>query len=319
MDKPLAGIRVADFSWVWAGPYCTFQLAMMGAEVIEFESKRRIDITRILQPIAYADPPVHAAYVEWQNTDALERKPFAFGQPSPDQSGYFNHIAMSKLGVTLDLSNPRAMEIAKRVVAVSDVVIENFAPRVMKGFGLDYEILKEVRPDIIYVSMSGTGAFGPDRDFVLYGAPQVALSGLASLTGYVGGPPMPLPISYADPLAALHTAFYILAALNHRRETGEGQYLDLSQWESTICLQPEGVMDYMMNGRVPPRMGNRDGIMAPHDVYPCKGDDSWIAIAVGSEEEWRALCDAMGNPDWTRKEEFAGMYSRWHNQDQLNE
>lgn len=315
---PLDGVRVADFTWVWAGPFCTLLLSMMGAEVIKFESKKRLDVQRYLPPFAYADPAVHAAFVEWLESGALEGKPFAYGPPGPDQADHFNQLNMSKLGVTLDLSRPEAAEIVKRVVVVSDVVVENYAPRVMKGLGLDYDSLKEVRPDIIYISMSGTGAVGPDRDFVLYGGPQVSLSGLSSLTGYSGGPPRTLPLSYGDPLAALHGAFSILAALHHRRNTGEGQHIDFSQWESTINLLPEGVMEYMMNGRLLPRMGNHDAIMAPHDVFPCKGDDKWIAIAVGSEEEWQGLCDAMGNSDWTKREEFADMYSRWQNQNELN-
>ncbi|MDO8674001.1 MAG: CoA transferase [Dehalococcoidia bacterium] len=316
-DLPLAGIRIADFTWVWAGPYSTLLLSTMGAEVIKFESRKRLDLNRTIRPFAYADPTVHANFVEWLGAGALEGKPFAHGRPGPNQADHFNQLNMSKLGITLDLSHPKSRNIIRSVVALSDVVIENYSPRVMKGLGLDYDALREVRPDLIYLAMSGLGAVGPDRDFVLYGGAQVAIGGLSSLTGYIGGPPLTLPIGYGDPLAAMHAAFCILAALEHRRVTGEGQYIDMSQLESMINLIPEGMMEYLMNDRIPSRMGNRDAIMAPHDVFPCKGDDKWIAIAVGSEAEWRALCSAMGNPAWTGLAVFADMYSRWQHQDTL--
>ncbi|MEE9198170.1 MAG: CoA transferase, partial [Dehalococcoidia bacterium] len=224
-----------------------------------------------------------------------------------------------KLGVTIDLKNPEGVEQARRLIAISDVVVENYSPRVMKGFGLDYASLIQLKPDIIYLALSGFGATGPDRDNVLYGEGQVALNGLSSLTGYAGGEPLPLPIPYPDPVGAMHGLIAVLAALRHRNDTGEGQYIDISQWESAMCLMPEGLLEYTMNQRVPPRIGNRDQLMAPHGCYPCRGEDKWIAIAVGTEEEWGALCRAIGRPDLIVDQRYATLMDRRKRQDELDE
>jgi len=315
---PLEGIRVADFSWVWAGPYCTEILATWGAQVIKFESTRRVDVTRTLAPFGYADPEQQLAYHEWSSTPVMDRGPSPVPEPTPNQSGYFNYINHNKLSATLNLSHPKGTEIAKRVVAVSDVVVENFSTRVMRGFGLDYSALEAVKKDLIYLFLGAVGQAGPYSDYVFYGGPGVSLSGLASLTGYEGGPPMPMPIAFGDPVSGLAGAFAVLVALRHRATTGEGQFIDLSQWEAVVAQLPEGILDYSFNGRLRARTGNHDDIMAPHDVYPCLGDDKWVSIAVRSDEEWRALCEAVGHAEWIVDPRFADGYLRHRNQREVD-
>jgi benzylsuccinate CoA-transferase BbsF subunit len=292
MPGPLTGIRVADFTWVWAGPFCTLQLAHLGAEVIRTESMRRVCLLRMLPP--------------W-----LE------GQPGINRSGYFNQYNQGKRSVSLDLTQPEAIEIAKKLVAVSDVAVENFAGGVIDRLGLGYEALKQVKPDIIMISMSGYGQTGPDSGYVSYGPAQVPLSGLSSLTGYTGWQPMHVGMSYGDPNAGRHAAFALLAALLYRHRTGKGQYIDMSQWESTITVMGEGVMDYTMNGTQPPRRGSRDPWMSPHGIFRCAGDDQWVSIACGSEEEWRALCETIGKSAMANDRRFRTLEDRKANEDAL--
>jgi crotonobetainyl-CoA:carnitine CoA-transferase CaiB-like acyl-CoA transferase len=185
--------------------------------------------------------------------------------------------------------------------------------------GLGYEVLRAMKPAIIMASLSGYGATGPEKDYVSYGPPQVALSGMSSLTGYRGGPPMQAGFSYGDPNGGVHGTFAILCALFHRAKTGEGQYIDLSQREACAMLLPEALMDYAMNGTQPPRMGNRDPFMAPHGVFRCKGEDRWVSIAVGSEEEWKQLCTAIDQPGLGNDPRFASLAARKENEDSLEE
>lgn len=289
---PLSGIRIADFTWVWAGPFCTLQLAHMGAEVIRIESMRRVCVTRMLPP--------------WPG-----------GQPHLNRSGYFNQYNQGKRSITIDISKPEGAALAKRIVAASDVATENFAAGVMDRLGLGYQELRKVKPDIIMISMSGYGQTGPESHYVSYGPAQVPLSGMSSLTGYIGWPPMHVGMSYGDPNAGLHAAFVIIAALLYRERTGKGQYIDMSQWESTMVILGEGIMDYTMNGTQPPRSGNRDPWMAPHGIFPCAGEDRWVSIACGSDEEWQALCRAMGRPELAQDPRFRTLADRKAHEDEL--
>lgn len=292
-DKlPLTGIRVADFTWVWAGPFATLQLAHLGAEVMRIETQSRICVTRRIPP-------------------------FAEGQGGPNRSGYYNQYNQGKASVCLNLKKPEALEIAKKLVAASDVVTENFASGVMDKMGLGYETLKQLKPDIIMISMSGYGAVGPESPYVSYGPAQVPLSGLSSLTGFPEFPPMHVGFSYGDPNGGLHGAFAVLAALWHRARTGEGQYIDLSQWETSVAVLGEGVMEQVMNGAPSPRIGNRDPYMAPHGLYRCQGDDRWVSIVVANEEEWQQLCKGIGQPGLATDSRFATLEARKKNEDEL--
>lgn len=197
------------------------------------------------------------------------------------------------------------------LVARSDVVMNNYSPGVMDRAGLGYDVLKAIKPDIIMVSMPATGETGPERDILAYAPIISALSGLTSLVGYTDEPLVgEMQSAWSDTVAALHAALATVAALRHRNLTGQGQYVEVSQLEATTAMMGEPLLDYAMNGRVAEPQGNFDSEYAPHNNYPCQGDDRWVAIAVQTEEEWRGFCRALGDPDWTRDARFGDKYSR---------
>jgi benzylsuccinate CoA-transferase BbsF subunit len=290
--RPLEGVRVADFTWVWAGPFCTLQLAHLGAEVIRIETASRPCITRQILP--------------WPE-----------GKPGINRSGYFNQYNQNKRSLSLNLKTPEALDIAKQLVAKSDIVTENFAGGVMDRMGLGYDVLKQLRPDLIMISLSGYGATGPEREYISYGPAQVPMSGLSSLTGYKDWPPMHVGISYGDPNGGLHGAFAVLCALMYRARTGKGQYIDLSQWETSTALVAEGLLDYSMNGTQPERDGNHDLYMAPHGVFRSTGQDRWVSLAVRDDEEWQRFCAVIGRPDLAADARFATLAARKQNEDAL--
>ena len=295
-EGPLSGIRVLDFTWAWAGPYCTMQLAHLGAEVIRIETTARpACVTRLIPP-------------------------FADDIPGPNRASYFNQYNQGKKGILMNLSKPEAIEIACELVKHADVVADNFAAGVMDKLGLGYDKLRGIKPDTIMISMSGYGQTGPFRGFVGYGPPASAAAGMFWTTGYRGGDPSEIGVSYPDPNAGVFGAFAIMAALTHRALTGEGQYIDQSQLEAALVLMPEGLLEYEMNQREPVRSGNRDVLMAPHECYKAAGDDDkWVSIAVGSEDEWGALCAAMGKPELANDARFKTMALRKKNEDALDE
>ena len=271
-DSPLSGVRVLDFTWAWAGPFCTQTLAHLGAEVIRVESTLRPCVTRMIPP-------------------------FADNQPGPNRAGYFNQYNQGKRSILLDLQKPEAVKLAFQLVKHCDVVADNFAAGVISKLGFSYEKLCEIKPDIIQISMSGYGQYGPFRRYVGYGPPASALSGQFWLTGYPGGDPSEIGVSYPDPNAGVMGAYAIIAALLHRDLTGEGQYIDQSQWEAVLVHMAEGLLEWDINHREPKRNGNHDRLMAPHETYKSTGDDDqWVSIAVGTEDEWRSLCQAIGQP-----------------------
>ena len=296
MKKLLEGIRIADFSWAAAGPGSTMNLGFTGAEVIKIETSKRPDFLRELAK-AYA----------WEKGVTM----------GLDGSQEFNDTNLNKLGVTLDLSVPEAVEIAKGIVVVSDIAINSFRPGTMEKLGLGYEELRKVRPDLIYVESSGWGSKGLESRFASYAPSFNAQGGLAYLTGYPDMPPtdIRLPI---DLMGAAGNAFAMLTALEYRRRTGRGQLIDNSSIEVVCTMIGDSIMDYTMNKRVQMRHGNRDSVMAPHGVYRCQGNDKWVSIAVGAEEEWQALCKAMDQPELARDPRFADMFTRWQHQDELD-
>ena len=289
---PLAGIRVADFTWVWAGPHCTLQLAHLGAEVIRVETANRLCVTRLLPP-------------------------FADFEMGPNRSGYFNQYNQGKASVTLDLKRPDAVEVARRLCAASDVVVENFAAGVMDRMGLGYAALSAERPELVMIALSGYGATGPDCDKVSYGPAQVPLSGMSSVTGYRGSPPMHVGVSYGDPTGGLHGAVAVLAALFHRARTGRGQYIDLSQWETSMAVLPEALLSWTMNGIQPPRDGNRDPEMAPHGVFRAAGEDRWLAVAVEDDAAWGRLAGVLGRAELATDPRYATLAARKRHEDDL--
>ena len=298
---PLAGIRIVDLTMVWGGPYCTKQFADFGAEVIKIESatsRGPANVPRGSGIFPDGDP----------------------GQRPWNRAGLTNILNSSKLSLTLDLTRPEGVNIFKRLVKVSDVVIDNFRATVMERFGLGYETLRQVNPSIIVVAMSANGMNGPERDYAAFGATLEQTTGMAWLTGYGGAndPPYRGGVNYPDPVAGLHAACAILAALRHRRRTGKGQFVDLSQREAATCIVGESILDFTLNGRIPERRGNRRPSQAPHGCYRCKGDDMWVTIAVGNDEQWKRFAEAIGNPPWTADQRFRTVLDRLRNQDDLD-
>jgi benzylsuccinate CoA-transferase BbsF subunit len=289
----LQGVRVADFSWVWAGPLATLLLSFMGAEVIKIESRKRIDQAR-RGSITTGD--------SFSNFDA---------------SPIFNNANLNKKGVTIDLSRPEGAELAKKLVAVSDVAIENMRSGVMDKLGLGYKELVKVKPDLIMLASSGFGSSGPYREYAGYAPIFASFGGLAHLTGYEDGPPNTMS-GVMDLRVGTVSAFAILAALIRRQETGEGLYIDVSSTDCISTLVGPQLMEYSMNRRSPFRTGNQDSSMAPHNCYRCKGNDKWISIAVATDQEWNALCRAMGNPAWVMDKDFSDAYRRWKNRATLD-
>lgn len=272
---PLKGIRVINFGWVWAGPVVGQTLGFLGAEVLKIESRARVDMTRNLPP-------------------------FAEGIAGPDRS-LSNHACWAGNGsVTIDLKHAEGRDLALRLIAESDVVIENFGPGVMERLGFGYETLRAVREDIVLFSMPAAGLYGPLEHVRTYGLSLTSLTGLDSLVGYKGGPPIPVENAYSDPFAGIFGAFAILTALHNRRRTGQGQHIDFSQQEAVMQMVGPAYMDYLFNGRSGAPKGNEhpSAAMAPHGVFPCRGDDRWVAIAVASDAEWTALIEIMDRPDW---------------------
>lgn len=284
---PLAGVRVADFSVHAAGPFAGLMLAELGAQVIKIESSARLDITR--RP--------HAMY----------------GKPPSS----FEQINANKMSVCLNLKEPRAVELALELVAVAELALENFRPGVMQRLGLSYEAMKEVRPDIILVSLSSNGQTGPESSYAGYAPMFAALGGLGHLTGYADGPPVELRHAM-DHTGGMLAALAAVAALSARQRTGLGQHVDVSVRDlATSFIGPE-LLDVAMNYRESLRKGNRDRSAAPQGVYRCKGEDEWISISVASEAEWAGFVAAIDSPPWATGDEFGDAFRRWRKHDELD-
>jgi len=290
---PLAEVRIFDFTQTLAGSTSTIVLAAMGAEVIKVEHRKRLD-----------------------NKDSMRvdrMRPWMTNVVAP----VFLSTNYNKLGITLDLTHPEAIGLAKRLTAVSHIVSNSFRPGVMDKYGLGYEDLKKIKQDIIAIALSGHGAKGPESSYRGYAGIYSSLGGLSELVGYPDSPPTDTRSS-SDFRAGLYGAMAMLAALNHLERTREGQFIDYSQREANITAIADVIMDYTMNGRNQTRSGNRHPSMAPHNCYRCKGKDRWISIAAGNENEWKALCHAMGDPAWSKEERFSDEDRRWQNQDELD-
>jgi crotonobetainyl-CoA:carnitine CoA-transferase CaiB-like acyl-CoA transferase len=291
----LSGIRVADFTWVGAGPFATKLLADHGAEVIKIESARRLDALRGMPPYPDRNPGIN-------------------------RSGYFANRNTSKKSVTLNLGDPRGVELARRLIARSDIVANSFTAGTMEKWGLGYEDCRALRHDIIYLSMPMHGGDGPHGRFLGYGAAMSALSGLYAATGYSDGAPTGTGTNYPDHVPnPCHAAVALLAALRHRRRTGQGQSIELSQVESTICaLGPLVLAAQSEHENALVRLGNREPGVVPHGVYPAKGDDRWIALACWNDEDWAVLC-RMANVGWETDPRFATLPARVANESALDE
>lgn len=267
---PLEGIRVADLTMMWAGPFATRLLAEMGAEVIKIESPRAWDNIRTLIPQPGAPDPWNSSY-------------------------YFNDYNRDKKSLTLDLADPRGRATFLRVVEQCDVVMENYRAEVLDNLGIGYEVLKQVRRDIVLVSMAGYGKTGAGRGYVGFGPIIEQMSGLASMTGYGDdGVPFKTGISYGDPVAGKAAAAAVALALIRRRKTGEGAFIDLAQREVMSTLIGEAFVAASVRGEAPQHRGNRQPGYFAQGVYRCRGEEQWIAISLRTADDWRRLCAATG-------------------------
>jgi benzylsuccinate CoA-transferase BbsF subunit len=277
----LHDIRILDFSWVLAGPYATRLLADFGAEVIK------------VQPL-------------------LPEAEDKFSQ------GYYNTWNRNKLGITLNLGKPEGITIAKKLIKICDAVVENFSPRVMSNWGLDYPGLIKLKPDIVFLSLSVMGHTGPWKDYTGFGPTVQAFSGITYLTSYPGQPPLGMGYSYANHVSGLYASLALLGALEHQCRTGEGQYIDLSQTEAMSSLLSDTVIDYTLKGKIAGPVGNSSIKAAPQGVYPCLGEDRWCAITILTSEEWEGFKRALSNPDWAKEDRFASLASRLRNIEALD-
>lgn len=283
---PLTGIRVVDFTWLGAGSYATKLLSDFGADVIKIESAEHIDTLRI-------------------------SRPFKDGIAGVNRSGYFSDRNSNKRSVTLNMKHPACPKLVKKLVAISDVVANNFSPGTMEKFGLGYDVVTAIRPDIVYLSMSMQGATGPEHKYLGYGLTIGALTGLQYLSGLPEREPAGTGTNYPDHIPnPCHAAFAVLAALRHRRRTGQGQFIDVAQTEPTIALLGPTLMDYTVNGVNAGRTGNARPHAAPHGTYPCAGDDRWVAISVRTAAEWRGLLQVFEVPTWMREPGLDALHAR---------
>ena len=288
---PLQGIRVADFGQVIAAPVTAQMLGWLGAEVILIETESRFT-TRV-----------------WP--------PFADGEFGINQSGGFNLVNNNKLSCSLDLRQPEAVELAKSIISVSDVLVENYATGVMENLGLGYDAVKKLRPDIVYMSLAAFGRSGPFKDLTGFHSVINLFSGLAEITGYPDSHPRIMGGLIPDAFAGFYGVLAVLEALYHRSRTGEGQFVEVSMTEALTGMIPEAVMQYSLTGEEQERAGNRDGRNAPHNVFRCLGEEKWVAISVETDAQFRALAHASGNPGWADDSRFANAPARLQNQDAL--
>jgi benzylsuccinate CoA-transferase BbsF subunit len=292
---PLEGIRVADFGQMWAGPHLSQWLSVLGAEVIKIETSLRLDFMRQV-----GQPP------------ALLGK-------GPNAGSAYSSLACGKKSVVLNMNTPKAQELAKKLIKISDIVTENFGGNILERWGLSYDEMKKIKPDIIAYAGSGYGRSGPYKDRPSYAEIVESYDGSTYANGWPGGDPNTVgPSPWTDATQAMHGAFAVMAALYHRNQTGEGQYIDSAMIAGSANFLGELIMGNIINGTLGERIGNHDSAMAPHSCYRCAGDDGWVAIAVAGEKEWQAFCRVLGNPEWTKKAEFSDELSRWNNQDELD-
>ena len=291
---PLDGLRVADFCWMIAGPATTRILADFGATVTKIESEARMDSIRTIG----IQPP---------------------DSNSVETNGVFNDANTNKQSVTINLGKPRGIELAKEIIRNSDIVTSNFTPQRMARWGLGYEQLRELNPQLIVLSMPVMGAEGPYSGYGSYGNGVIAFGGMNENMGFADRPPTGIGPLYSDFSTPYQAIGALMAAVYHRERTGEGQFIELAQLEATVNLLGTDILEYTANGELPPRPGNRSRAYVPHGAYPCAGEDRWCAIAVGSEAEWQALCAVIGRPELASDARFATAEARREHEDALDE
>ena len=291
---PFEGLKVVDISWVVVGPTTVKYLADHGATVVRVEAAAPLDILRTVGP-------------------------FKDGTPGPDRTQFFGEFNTSKLGLSVDMKVPAGLEIARRLIAWADVYVESFTPGTVDGLGIGYETARQLNPSIIMASTCLMGQTGPAAPFSGYGFHAGSLAGFYEITGWPGQAPDGPWTAYTDAVSPRILSATIMAALDHRRRTGQGQYIDASQLEMSLNYLSPQIMDYETNGKTVTRNGNRSQYFAPQGAYLCAGDDQWCTISVETEDQWEALKVAMGSPAWTNDERLGSMESRLENHDEIDE
>ncbi len=290
----LNGLKVADFSWVIAGPMATKCLGDYGATVVRIESSRRPDVSR------------------------MAAGPWVDGKPGLNHAAPYHVYNTSKYGVTLNLNDPRALTVARRLVMWSDVVFENFTPGNMERWDLGYEQVRQEKPDLIMIRCTMQGQTGIHKNMAGFGVELASMAGFQNLVGWPDRGPVGTGSAYTDYIVPWYALIATMAALEHRDRTGEGLCVDLSQFEASLSFLSPAILDYTVNNRITGRSGNRCLRAAPHGVYRCKGEDRWCAISVFTEEQWKALCSAIGYTDLAGNPNFASLPRRKENEDELD-
>lgn len=291
--RPFDGLKVLDFFWVVVGPLTTSYLAEYGATIVRIESHDRPEVLRTAPP-------------------------FGGGKRGLNRSAYYANYNVNKYGLGLNMAHPKAIELVKRFVAWADVVTENFTPGTIEKWGLGYDVLRAIKPDLIMISASMLGRGGPYSRQPGFGPVLSSLSGMTDLTGWPDRAPSTPYGAYTDFVVPRFSLPTLVAALDYRRRTGKGQHIDISQLEAALHFMAPPVLEAANNGHIHPRMANRHPSAAPHAAYPCQGEDRWCAIACMTEAEWQALCQVMGQPAWTREPRFASLFSRKQHEEALD-
>jgi len=293
MNKPIfEGLKVADFTAAVAGPLVTRALGAQGATVV------KVECHKFPEPVRYVAP-------------------YRNDEPGVERSVQYPFYNFSKYSISVDLATSKGQEIAKRLVKWADVLVENMVPGAMLKWGLDYENCRKINPQLIYLSSSSLGRSGPLATYAAWGYHHGPLAGFSHLTGWPDRAACVDTIAYTDSIAPIFSLIAIAGALLYRRKTGKGVYIDQSQTEAGIYFLGPAMLDWFVNGRVANRQGNRDPNMAPHGIFPCAGEDRWVAIAVSNDEEWQKFCRAIGKDEWLCDERFATIMARKENEEAL--
>jgi benzylsuccinate CoA-transferase BbsF subunit len=292
-DRALEGVKVVDFGWVLVSPLIVKMLADYGATAVCVESIKGPSLSRL-------------------------GTPFKDGKPGVNRAGHFAYCAPNKYSISLDLRTPGGMEIAKKLVAWADVVSENRRTGIMKQMGLDFEALTKINPGVIMVSSSNQGQTGPYASHPGLGIHLIGLGGFNNLIGWPGQEPITLTVAYTDYLTPPLAVATLVAALDRRRKTGEGEYFDISQLEAGLHYLSTPLLDAAVNGKEPKKMANACEDAGPHGIFRCKGEDRWCSLAVFNDQEWVTFCRVMGHPEWTIDPKFSTLSQRKENEEELN-
>jgi benzylsuccinate CoA-transferase BbsF subunit len=289
-----SGLKILSFSWAVVGPLTMKFFADHGATVIRIETSLRPCTMRSSAP--YKD-----------------------NKPGLNRGGYFTYYNANILSFAINMNHPKAAAVARKLVDWCDVFMENYTPGVIEKWGLDYDNLKKLKPDIIMLRQSGYGSWGPYKNLPAFGMVLVPIAGLPNFIGWPDKEPLPVGVSaYTDCISPRFASAALIAALDHRNKTGKGQLIDVSQFEAAISFILPGLLEYVASGKEPARIGNSSPYAAPHGVYPCKGNDRWCTIAVATEEEWQTFCREIGKPEYFKDPRFNSLANRKKNEEELN-